>query len=71
MDRENSVIGQDERDHLEHVPGLIRPNDQLLRRVAIRLEIDNDERVSRSMPDGAVADAVPSSRMMDLHTPLV
>jgi hypothetical protein len=71
MDRQKPVVGEQEHDHLEHVPGLIRSDDELLRRVSVRLEVDDNERVIRGVTHGGVADTVPSSRGMDLHTFLV
>lgn len=71
MDRQNPVVGKHEHDHLEHVPGLIRPDRELLRRIAVRVKVDDDKRVIRGMADSGVGDPVPPSRTMDLHTPLV
>ena len=35
MDRQEPVVGEDEHDHLEEVAGVIRPDGELLRRVAM------------------------------------
>lgn len=71
MDRQQSVLGEHEHDHLEHVPGLVRSDGELLRWVSVRLEVDDHERVIRGVTHGGVADTVPSGRAMDLHSPLV
>jgi hypothetical protein len=52
-------------------PALIWSDGELLRRVSVRLEVEDHERVIRGMTHGGVADTVPSSRAMDFHTPLV
>ena len=71
MDRQESVVSEHEHDHLMHVPDLIWADRQLFRRVTLGLEVHDDERVICRVTDGSVADAVPSSRTMDLPTGLV
>lgn len=71
MDRQKPLISEHEHDHLEQVPGVIRPDRELLGRVTVRLEVDDDNRVIRGVTDRVVADAMPSGRTMDVHTPLV
>jgi len=71
MDRKQPVVGEKEHDHFKHVPGGVWADSELLRRVTVGLKVDDDDRVIRGMADGGVADPVPSSRAMDLHTPLV
>ena len=71
MDRQKPVVGEDEHDHLEEVAGVIRTDGELPGRVIVRPEVDDDDCVIRGMADGGVADAMTSSRTMDLHTPLV
>jgi len=71
MNRQQPLLSEDEHNHLEHVPSLVRSDGQFLRWVTVRLEVDDDERVVRGVADGGLADTVPSSGTMDLHTSLV
>lgn len=71
MYRQEPFVGQCEHDNLEEVAGRVRSDRQLFRRVAVGIEVDHHEWVIGGMTDLIVADAVSSSRAMDLHTPLV
>lgn len=71
MDGQKPVIGEHQHDYLKHVPGPIRPDGQLLRRVVVHFEVDDDERMICGVTDGEIADAVPPGRTMDFHTALV
>ncbi len=68
---EEPVIGKNEDDHLEQVPGLIWTDDQLSRRVAVGIDVDDVESVVGGVEDADVVDTVPPRRAMDLHIPLV
>ncbi len=68
---EEPVVGENQDDHLERVPGLVGTDDQLPRRVAVGIEVDDDDGVVGGMKDAGVVDTVPPSGTMDLHTPLV
>lgn len=68
---EEPAVGENKDDHLEQVPGLIWTEDQLLRRVAVRIEVDDDERVVGGMEDVGVVNTMPPSGPVHLHIPLV
>lgn len=68
MDREHSVVGELEHDHLEQVPGPVRSDCEHLRGVSICVEIHDDDRVIRRVSDVGISNPVPSRRTVDLHT---
>ncbi len=49
MDREQSVVGELEHDHLEEVSGSVPPDCEHSRRVSFRVEIDDHDCVVNSM----------------------
>jgi len=71
VDGQESILGKDEDDHFEQVAGLIRADGQLLGRIAVGIEVNDNQRVARGVTNVGVANAVPSSRAMDLHIPLL
>jgi len=71
VDRHEAFVSQHDHDHLEEVASHVGPDRQLPRRVTIRIEIDHHQQVIERMADRFVADPVPPSGTMDLHTPLV
>ena len=71
MDRQEPIIGQNQDDHFEQVSGLVRADGQFPGRIAVGIEVDDNQRVTRGVTDVSVRDAVPSSRAMDLRTPIL
>jgi len=45
MDGQESVARENKHDHLKQIPGVTRPDGELLRRVTVRFQINNDVRV--------------------------
>ena len=71
MDRQKSFVSEHKDDHLEQVAGEIRTDRQLPWRIAVRIDIDDDECVVRGVAYRIVIDAMSASRPVDLHTLLV
>lgn len=67
MDHEIDLIRELEPDDLKQIPGVIGSDSKDLRRVGVRVEVDDGERVIESVEDGAIRDSVLASRPMDLH----
>jgi hypothetical protein len=68
VNSEEPIIGQLENEELEEVAGEVGADHERLRRVGVRVDIDNDERMFDGVEDVRIRDAVTSSRTMDLHT---
>jgi hypothetical protein len=68
MDRHQPTLGEFKPDDLQQVSGQIRADRQHSRRVAIGLEIDNDDRLVNRVPDRVDIDAMLERRSVKLHT---
>lgn len=68
MNDEEPIIRQLENEQLEEVSGEVRADHEDLRRVSVRVDIDNDERMFDGVEDVRVRDAMTSSRTVNLHT---
>jgi hypothetical protein len=66
VNSEEPIIGQLENEELEEVAGEVGADHERLRRVGVRVDIDNDERMFDGVEDVRIRDAVTSSRTMDL-----
>ena len=71
MNSELLILGEQQDDYLEHVSCPIRSDDEDLRWIGVRIEVDHGDRMFDGVPDVFVVDAVPSSRLVGLHTRLV
>ena len=71
MDRDVPLLGELEHDDLEQVSREIRPDDEDLGWIGVRLEIGDDQRMLDGVTDVVVAAAVLACRSSDLHTGLV
>lgn len=60
MDSQYPVVGQQEHDHFKQVARVVGPDGELLRRITVGIEVDDDDRVIQGMVDGGIADAVTS-----------
>jgi len=58
-----------EPDNLKQVADVVGSDRQDLRRVGVRVEVDDGESVIEDVEDDRVRDAVSASRPMDLHIP--
>ncbi len=70
MDRHPPLVRQQKHDHLEEIAGAIGSDEQQPRSLAVRIEIDHDERVINGVANLGVRDPVPASRSMNIHTGL-
>ena len=70
MNGQQPIVGELEHHHLEQVAASVGANDQKLGRVAVGIEVDDHDRVVGGMAEVLVADAMTSSRSVDLHTPI-
>ena len=71
VDLEVLVLRKNKDDHLQHVPGAVRSNNEDLRWIGVRIEVDHDDRMIDGVLDVFVTDTVSSSRLLNLHTRLV
>lgn len=71
MDREVPILCQLEDDDLEEIARPVWPDHQDLGRVAIGLEIHDDERLTQRVLCVGVIDAMSTSGSVNLHTALV
>jgi hypothetical protein len=62
VDREQTVVGEFEHDHLEQISSRIGTDRQELGRISVGIEVDHDEGLCGGVPDIVVGDAVPASR---------
>lgn len=69
VDCDHPVVGEDEHDHLEKVPGQVGTDHEHLRRIGIGVEVERHQLVLNGVQDVVVADAVLASRSMNLHRP--
>jgi hypothetical protein len=67
VDGDHPVVGEDEDDHLEQVPGRVGADHEHPRWIGIGVEIDRHQLVLDRVQDLVVADAVFAGRSMDLH----
>lgn len=63
-------VGEIEPDDLEEVAGGVRADGEHLRRVSIRLEVHDDDRVLDGVQDGLLVVAVLERRSVEPHTQL-
>ena len=68
MNGEESIIGQLEYEELEEVAGEVRADHENLRRVGVRVDIDDHERMVDGVEDVRIRDAMASGRPVNLHT---
>ena len=68
MNREQLIPGQFEQDHFEEVPGSVGPDCEDLRRIRLRVEIDDDNGAVDGVLDVCITDSVSSRRSVDFHT---
>ena len=71
VNRQQEGVCENEDDHFEQVPGSVWADGQFLGRIAVGIEIDDNERVVGGVMDVSVNDAVSASRAVDLHTSLL
>jgi hypothetical protein len=71
VDRKGAVVGQQQDDHLEQVPGNVGAKQQELRRVGLRLEVDHDKWMLDRVTDVVVRQPMAARRTVDIHTLLV
>jgi hypothetical protein len=71
MNDQTLVISEQQDDHLDHVPSTVRSDNQDLRWVGIRIEVDHHGGAFDRVPNVFFPDAMSSSRTVDLHTGLV
>ena len=71
MDRHESVVGEFEHNHLEQVPGSIRPDDQHLGWIAVGIEVSHHKRMLCRAEDVLIRDAMSPRRPVHVHTPLM
>ena len=55
VDRQEPIIGQNQDDHLEQVPGSVRADGQFLGRIAVGIEVDDNQRGTSRVTDAASA----------------
>ncbi len=68
MNGEKPIIGQLENEELEEVAGEVGADHEHLRRVGLRVDVHNGERMFNGVEDVRIRDAMTSSRTVDLHT---
>lgn len=71
VNRQEPIVCENEDDHLEQLPGSVCADGQFLGRIAVGIEIDDNERVIGGVTDVSVSDAMSSGRAVDLHTSLL
>jgi hypothetical protein len=65
---EEPIIGQFENEELEEVAGEVGADHENLRRVGVRVDIDNNDRMVDGVEDVRIRDAMTSGRAVNLHT---
>jgi len=71
VDRQGAVVGKQQDDHLEHIPGSVGAQQQQLGRVGLRLEVDHDKRMVGRVTGVVVSDPMAARRAVDVHTPVM
>ena len=67
VDGDQPVVGEDEHDHFEEIPGGVGTDHEHFRRIGTGVEIDRHDLMLDRVQDIVVADAVLAGRSMDLH----